>query len=1318
MAMTGDQKAAKRAASRIASPSPAAHRTNPKNFAAPEYYTAVESFLVQPTTPDDIAVTTEEFSQVDEYGDTIAYEDVTTDNIKPQHYNWLRDAFANVQQNILRGVSPGGDLANAERLAQLRKAESLREFGLDVAGMRTSYESDLRFYPRAIESAQNHIMENQNRQRVTGEDRSYNIGLWQQRIVEMQAQEAQTRQSLQDFDRYAEQVRRDITRVADQTLQHIPNIVRGDKYTQGRSTSDISRAIREAGSVAQALRAGTVDRQELVSMGVSNTDITEIITKNKAYEAELTSKRAALGMPSTASVSEINAEIVRRRDAYQKALTTLREKDLIVSESQDGVTAKLSEASVRGFSQELKDIGYTDSDITIAKEATAQMGQYRRDLQQHQSEQYQAVANLKAAGIEVIETPLIGPYLGDRPTQLSISSADIAEAAVRGFRSELQTIGYTPEAVGEAVTSVREQAQYNREYREEVSTRLEAIREFQRLAPHVVVGSGGVDLAVAHIEGLDRLSLQAGYSLGDIDRATQNRRDQIQTQADAASRLSQWLSPAGLDVLSAVENGVDRDTFVDYGLMPDIYDAAKKAVDEHEFPWQRQKAFYGALEHLQPTPPENVERGWGVGESISMALGLVTNINPVVRDMGDTTHQKITTPITAGFAEVFPGAKPEDYSERLFEIREAFFSGRLSLTEATEETRLLLSEVNPATRITADIAANFVLFAPLGGVGAGAKAAAKAGDPLTGIFGPRLIGPSARATQFSGIRTPGLGSGGGLPGLTRSSGGVQTIPKAETFPIAGTRAQPQVPPFRQGSVMRIGQQGQVTIEPPLQMGRAVTAGDVPKVQGLSLDEAVGVVKNLTPGQQALFLRGLDRSIAADVIPYTTMGSAMPIAQRQAFLQALDQGYSVILKPDGTLLAVEAPVREPDLAPVDPDIVPDREPWDDPDFNPYDPSTYTPSKEPEVMPDIEPIIEPTTEPDVLPAEEPIKEPATPAEPWIEPKPLEPAVSPYEIPAEEPLAPTTADPWATPEPTPVEAPTTTPDPFVDPVPTEEPWLTPEPQPATPPKPSVKPWEQPKTTTTPFLDPSPATEPIQQPAIQPNTQPDTWWKPQPMPRPANKPWTQPEPAPVAQPVRQPMPSNVTQPAPKIQPAPMPSPWTQPSPQPQPSSITQPTPMPQPQPALQQPIPRPIPPVAPPAPPAPKIPAVPVVPAPVSNDAETVAPTVQIKVAGINRGFLDTAVDFQTGEVQTFKDSPVIPDGPTKDSFTPLSYSDRAGRMQRIPWGALDLIIGPGGTFKYVKQGEAMPEPWELRKTTVEKKTRTKDNLRSKPMRKRRPS
>jgi len=107
--------------------------------------------------------------------------------------------------------------------------------------------------------------------------------------------------------------------------------------------------------------------------------------------------------------------------------------------------------------------------------------------------------------------------------------------------------------------------------------------------------------------------------------------------------------------------------------------------------------------------------------------------------------------------------------------------------------------------------------------------------------------------------------------------------------------------------------------------------------------------------------------------------------------------------------------------------------------------------------------------------------------------------------------------------------------------------------------------------------------------------------------------------------------------------------------------------------------------------------------SQEDDISTAQNLRSAGINRGFLDTTVDFTTGQVRTFQDLPFVPEGPTRGTFTPLTFSEAEPSLQRIPWGANDLIIGPFGRFKWIKAKSAMPDLSDLQPAS-EFKNKTK--------------
>ena len=62
-------------------------------------------------------------------------------------------------------------------------------------------------------------------------------------------------------------------------------------------------------------------------------------------------------------------------------------------------------------------------------------------------------------------------------------------------------------------------------------------------------------------------------------------------------------------------------------------------------------------------------------------------------------------------------------------------------------------------------------------------------------------------------------------------------------------------------------------------------------------------------------------------------------------------------------------------------------------------------------------------------------------------------------------------------------------------------------------------------------------------------------------------------------------------------------------------------------------------------------------------------------------------TGQTKTLKDIKAVPPVPTKESFTRLMFDVNRPTVWRIPWGALDMIIGPNRVRRFVKRGAPIP-------------------------------
>ena len=207
--------------------------------------------------------------------------------IKVSHINSLSNEFSLAQNAVLRSVAGGQDLNNAQRLAKQRIAEFWRELGYDVAGLRSSYESAERWYPRAISSAQGHISDNlakvgARRGAISRETADYRNNLWRERIVELTAQQAANSQAMRDFDKYVRDLRPFIQEVITESYNAIPQIVgnlAGAKVIRDttRTTPELQASITKAGGVNQAIAAGTLSRQEAVSLGVDNDAVTAVL---------------------------------------------------------------------------------------------------------------------------------------------------------------------------------------------------------------------------------------------------------------------------------------------------------------------------------------------------------------------------------------------------------------------------------------------------------------------------------------------------------------------------------------------------------------------------------------------------------------------------------------------------------------------------------------------------------------------------------------------------------------------------------------------------------------------------------------------------------------------------------------------------------------------------------------------------------------------------------------------------------------------------------------------------------------------------------
>ena len=76
------------------------------------------------------------------------------------------------------------------------------------------------------------------------------------------------------------------------------------------------------------------------------------------------------------------------------------------------------------------------------------------------------------------------------------------------------------------------------------------------------------------------------------------------------------------------------------------------------------------------------------------------------------------------------------------------------------------------------------------------------------------------------------------------------------------------------------------------------------------------------------------------------------------------------------------------------------------------------------------------------------------------------------------------------------------------------------------------------------------------------------------------------------------------------------------------------------------------------------------------------KIRRAGVNRGVLDTTVNFDTGESKTVSDLIEVPEVPTKASFTPLDFNGRNPVTQVLDWGAFVNEVTPDGKQTFTRK------------------------------------
>ena len=84
-----------------------------------------------------------------------------------------------------------------------------------------------------------------------------------------------------------------------------------------------------------------------------------------------------------------------------------------------------------------------------------------------------------------------------------------------------------------------------------------------------------------------------------------------------------------------------------------------------------------------------------------------------------------------------------------------------------------------------------------------------------------------------------------------------------------------------------------------------------------------------------------------------------------------------------------------------------------------------------------------------------------------------------------------------------------------------------------------------------------------------------------------------------------------------------------------------------------------------------------------------LNLREVGVNRGIFDTAIDLVSGAVRTVRDFIEVPEVPTRQSFTPLSFDAPEPRKRVIPWGALNMIIDPSGDIEWEKADKTADKP-----------------------------
>lgn len=809
--------------------------------------------------------------------------------LAPDHVNRLSRSAGIAQSIVIGGARPGQDPNNAMRLAQQRANEAMREFGFDVAGLRTRYNVEINSLERQRARAQFRLnnalrgLDRNGRPFGPGVNHEQQVELMRERLADREQRIQQWQQARQEFEQQVNATRQVLqSQVIPEALEAVRRTVTAETLAPGVVRADPTRTTAEIQTALEGVE--------------TFADLGEAIQEGRLTQAELTSIGFSVGDIQQAQQAAQQAQIIARTGATgEAAIQALRE-------------GRATEADIAA--------AFGPGDAALIVRAAAGVPISDADTETRQVLDISPVPEGEGFDLSPRQPRALA-------LERRIGEVGVTDALESGFT--------TPEELGrifgaEQISGILAQERRARE----------AMQQLQGLG--LADESGAVQVTDAIAQGQRPLLLEAGITPEQIDTAISQR----SAMARAASGLSiveetarlgaeselvraGVLTTQGLDLLAAREQGIPAGTLIQYGVAPVTVAIADRAITENQFPVQRRAAFEQQLGELTtvtaddgvPTAaPQRVDaieedtepvltqlRALAAEElqriidsPVRSSVAFLTQPQRLV-DFGgqraeqEQTAQEAIATVLQPLAEILAtsmtvAGDAEGARQRLDDIRVGVQTGQLSIPEAGREAQGILAERPFFQRIPAEVAVQLVLFSPL------ARGPIPTGRPLqvpqllrpvttaraapgttavprttpstiTAPISPQIpateLSPLARAQAEAAMRAV-IPPAGPAPRMTLTRGAIRGIDDAppvlrsdvfDPFPAAARLARPTTAPGVLAPAEPV-----VTTGVPLLP--ATTPARISVIQDMPVRQAAAALRALPRVQQQAVLRGLSR----------------------------------------------------------------------------------------------------------------------------------------------------------------------------------------------------------------------------------------------------------------------------------------------------------------------------------------------------------------------------------------------------------------------------------------------------------------------------